>query len=157
LLQGARLTSFELGRAGISNTLICDNAAAHVMSLGQVDGVLVGADRIAANGDVANKIGTLGLAILCKYYDIPFYVAAPTSTIDLETAEGKQILIEERGAQEVTQFGTAQVATLDTKVFNPAFDVTPSNLVKGIITEQGITTAPYEQSLAQLFAPNPTD
>ena len=157
LLQGARLTSFELGRAGISNTLICDNAAAHVMSLGQVDGVLVGADRIAANGDVANKIGTLGLAILCKYYGIPFYVAAPTSTIDLETAEGKQILIEERGAQEVTQFGTAQVATLDTKVFNPAFDVTPSNLVKGIITEQGITTAPYEQSLAQLFAPNPTD
>ena len=157
LLQGARLTSFELGRAGISNTLICDNAAAHVMSLGQVDGVLVGADRIAANGDVANKIGTLGLAILCKYYDIPFYVAAPTSTIDLGTAEGKQILIEERGAQEVTQFGTAQVATLDTKVFNPAFDVTPSNLVKGIITEQGITTAPYEQSLAQLFAPNPTD
>ena len=106
---------------------------------------------------MANKIGTLGLAILCKYYDIPFYVAAPTSTIDLETAEGKQILIEERGAQEVTQFGTAQVATLDTKVFNPAFDVTPSNLVKGIITERGITTAPYEQSLAQLFAPNPTD
>ena len=154
LLQGARLTSFELGRAGISNTLICDNAAAHVMSLGQIDGVIVGADRIAANGDVANKIGTLGLAILCEHYDIPFYVAAPTSTIDLATTEGSQIHIEERGAKEVMQFGDAQVAAKDTKVFNPAFDVTPSNLVKSIITEQGITTAPFEKNLALLFDTN---
>jgi methylthioribose-1-phosphate isomerase len=154
LLQGARLTSFELGRAGILNTLICDNAAAHVMSLGKVDGVIVGADRIAANGDVANKIGTLGLAILCGYYDIPFYVAAPTSTIDLDTTDGKQILIEERSAHEVTTFGAAQVASLDTKVFNPAFDVTPSHLVKGIITEQGMTTAPFEQNLGRLFDVN---
>ena len=151
LLQGARLTAYELGKAGIRRTLITDNMAAHVMSSGQVDMVLVGADRVAANGDVANKIGTLNLAILCAYYQIPFYVACPASTIDLQTQSGGQIHIEQRHGDEVRGVGGQRVAEVDTPVYNPAFDITPAKLVTGIITDRGILGPPYKQSLASKF------
>lgn len=147
LLQGARLTAWELQQAGIDVTLICDNMAAHVMSKGLIDLVIVGTDRVAANGDVANKIGTLGVAILAKYFSIPFYVACPSSTIDLNTSDGKAIVIEERDAKEITHFGLWQTAPDNVKVYNPAFDVTPHSLVTGIITDQGIIYPPYEESL----------
>jgi methylthioribose-1-phosphate isomerase len=152
LLQGARLTAFELGRAGVNRTLITDNMAAHVMAQGGVQLVLVGTDRVAANGDVANKIGTLGLAILCQYFDIPFYVACPVSTIDLQTRTGADIHIEERHADEVLQVAGVGLAEFDTPVFNPAFDVTPAALVTGIITDQGIIKAPYGPALAAVVA-----
>jgi len=147
LLQGARLTAWELAQGGIDVTLITDSMAAHMMAIGQIDLVITGTDRVAANGDVANKIGTLGLAILAKYFDIPFYVACPSSTIDFETADGSAIPIEEREADEVTCFGSARVATEATKVRNPAFDVTPNELVAGLITEKGIVRAPYAENL----------
>lgn len=133
LYQGARLTAWELDRAGIDVTLICDNMAASVMAAGKVDLVLVGTDRVTANGDVVNKIGTLNLAILCKHYDIPFYVACPSSTYDSSTASGTHVQIEERAAEEVRQSHAAEV-----NAFNPAFDVTPANLVTAVITERGI-------------------
>lgn len=148
LLQGARLTAFELQAAGVPSTLITDNMAAHVMSQGKVDAVIVGADRVAANGDVANKIGTLNLAILCKYFGLPFYVACPLSTIDLETRSGTDIVVEERSPDEVT----AGRAPTGMPVFNPAFDVTPAALVTAIITEAGIAEPPFETSLPRLFA-----
>lgn len=138
LLQGARLTAWELSRSGIDCTLISDNMAAHVMAEGGVDMVIVGADRIAANGDVANKIGTLNLAILCKYYDLPFYVAVPESTIDLSTPTGADIVIEEREGDEVRRFGDQQVVPANIAARSPAFDVTPASLVTGIITNRGI-------------------
>ncbi|MFT4713666.1 MAG: methylthioribose-1-phosphate isomerase [Candidatus Azotimanducaceae bacterium] len=141
LLQGARLTAFELGKAGISRTLITDNMAAHVMSLNKVDAVIVGADRVAANGDAANKIGTLNLAILCQYYKLPFYIACPWSTIDLKTLHGDDILIEERGSEEVYSIGGRLTAESDTPVFNPAFDVTPHALITGYITDRGLLRA----------------
>jgi methylthioribose-1-phosphate isomerase len=150
LLQGARLTAFELGRAGVNRTLITDSMAAHVMAQGDVQMVLVGTDRVAANGDVANKIGTLGLAILCQYYGIPFYVACPVSTIDLATPTGKGIEIEQRHADEVRQFAGIDLAEADTPVFNPAFDVTPAALVTGIITDHGIARAPFGPALAAI-------
>ena len=133
LYQGARLTAWELDRAGIDVTLICDNMAASVMAAGKVDLVMVGTDRVTANGDVVNKIGTLNLAILCKHYDIPFYVACPSSTYDGSTASGTHVQIEERPAEEVRQSHAAKV-----NAFNPAFDVTPADLVTAIITERGI-------------------
>ncbi|MEJ6591426.1 MAG: S-methyl-5-thioribose-1-phosphate isomerase [SAR86 cluster bacterium] len=151
LLQGARLTAFELGRAGVRRTLITDNMAAHVMACGQVDMVLVGADRVAANGDTANKIGTLNLAILCAYYQIPFYVACPASTIDRQTPSGEQIPIEQRHADEVRYFGEYLVAEANTPVFNPAFDITPGELVTGIITDRGVMLPPYKSTLARAF------
>lgn len=138
LLQGARLTMYELMRAGVDCTLLTDNMAAHLMSQGKIDLVLVGADRIAANGDTANKIGTLNLAVLCQYFDIPFYVACPTSTLDSHTATGADIVIEERAAQEVTQLGGVAIAPEGAYVRNPAFDVTPASLITGIITEEEI-------------------
>lgn len=141
LLQGARLTAFELGRAGISRTLITDNMAAHVMSLNKVDAVIVGADRVAANGDAANKIGTLNLAILCQYYKLPFYIACPWSTVDLKTQRGDEILIEERGNDEVYSINGQLTAETDTPVFNPAFDVTPHALITGYITDRGLLLA----------------
>ena len=141
LLQGARLTAFELGRAGINRTLITDNMAAHVMSQNKVDAVIVGADRVVANGDAANKIGTMNLAILCNYYNLPFYIACPWSTIDLSTKQGSDILIEERGSDEVTGLGGYVTAELDTPVFNPAFDVTPHELITGYITDRGLLSA----------------
>lgn len=151
LLQGARLTAWELQRAGIDTTLICDSVAAQVMREGKINLVIVGADRIAANGDTANKIGTYGLAVLAEAHDIPFYVAAPSSTLDITLPGGEDIPIEERGPEEVTRgFGTA-TAPEGVRVYNPAFDVTPASLIAGIITEHGIVTPPYEASLRQIF------
>ncbi|MBT9311518.1 S-methyl-5-thioribose-1-phosphate isomerase [Leptothoe kymatousa] len=152
LLQGSRLTSWELQQAGIDVTLLCDNMAAHIMSQGLIDLVIVGTDRVAANGDVANKIGTLGVAILANHFNIPFYVACPYSTIDFATAKGDSIVIEERGETEVTHFGLRRTAPDNIQYRNPAFDVTPHHLVTGIITERGIVQAPFESNLQQLYA-----
>jgi methylthioribose-1-phosphate isomerase len=143
LLQGARLTSFELQVNGIEVTLICDNMAAVVMKKGWVDAVLVGSDRIAANGDAANKIGTYTVALLAKHHGIPFYVAAPTSTVDASLAHGDLIPIEERTADEVAGFGGVRTAPGGIKTFNPAFDVTPHDLITAIITERGVHRPPY--------------
>jgi len=151
LLQGARLTSWELLRAGVDVTLICDNMAASLMASGKVDLIIVGTDRVAANGDVANKIGTYGLAILAKHFGIPFYVACPSSTVDLNTATGDAIPIEERNSEEVTSFGGRQTGPEDVNVWNPAFDVTPAEHVTGIISEKGILRAPYSEKLINLF------
>ena len=151
LLQGARLTAWELSTTGVDCTLITDSMAAHVMASGQVDMVLVGTDRVAANGDVANKIGTMNLAILCQYFDIPFYVACPVSTIDLETPSGDQIEIEYRDASEVSSIRGQKVAPEGINVTNPAFDVTPAKLVSGLITERGIVRAPYKENLRRLI------
>lgn len=151
LLQGSRLTSWELQQAGVDVTVICDNMAAHLMSQGLIQLVIVGTDRVAANGDVANKIGTLGVAILANYFQIPFYVACPYSTIDFQTAEGKAIVIEERGEQEVTHFGLRRTAPEQIKYRNPAFDVTPHHLVTGLITERGIIQPPTPETLKQFY------
>jgi len=151
LLQGARLTSWELQQAGLSVTLICDNMAAHIISQGFVNLIIVGADRVAANGDVANKIGTMGLAILAKYFSIPFYVACPYSTVDFSTPEGKDIVIEERGEDEVTHCGSHRVAPEGVMVRNPAFDVTPNELITGMITERGIIRPSYDINLRETF------
>jgi methylthioribose-1-phosphate isomerase len=148
LLQGARLTMFELDRLGIDATLIADSAAASVMGAGDVDLVIVGADRIAANGDVANKVGTYSLAVLAGHHRVPFYVAAPTSTIDLHTPNGGAIRIEERDPDEVRAFGGRPVAPEGAAVRNHAFDVTPAALVTAIVTEVGIARRPYGRSLA---------
>jgi len=154
LLQGSRITAFELQQNGIPATLICDNMAASVMKAGKVHAAIVGADRIAANGDVANKIGTMGVAILCRHFKIPFYVAAPTSTVDLSLKDGGQIPIEERDAREITDGMGRRTAPEQVEVFNPAIDVTPAELVSAIITEHGVARAPYEKSLAQLCGKN---
>lgn len=152
LLQGARLTSYELNKAGINVTLICDNMASIVMKNGWVNACLVGCDRIAANGDAANKIGTSGVAILAKYYGIPFYVLGPTSTIDLNCPTGEDIEIELRSPQEIsTKWYTQPMAPLDVPCYNPAFDVTSHELITAIVTEKGICRAPYTESLAALF------
>lgn len=138
VLQGARLTAYELQQAGIDVTLICDNMAAMVMGQGKVQAVIVGTDRVAANGDVANKIGTYGVAVLAKAHGIPFYVASPLSSIDLETPTGADIPIEERPAEEITHGLGKQVAPDGIKVYNPAFDVTPAAYITAIVTETGI-------------------
>jgi methylthioribose-1-phosphate isomerase len=149
-LQGARLTAWELIKDGIDTTVITDNMAGAMMRLGNVDLVVVGADRIAANGDVANKIGTYGVAILAKEHHIPFYVAAPISTVDLATADGSTIPIEERNGREVTHVGASRLTPEGVHIRNPAFDVTPHKYVTAIITERGIARAPYTDSLAAL-------
>lgn len=146
-LQGARLTAWELVKDGIDATLIADGAAGHLMARGEVDMVVVGADRIADNGDTANKIGTFSLAVLCHHHGIPFYVAAPTSTIDLATPDGAHIPIEERPAAEVREVFGRPIAPAAIKVRNPSFDVTPGMLVTAIITEQGVARPPYAASL----------
>jgi methylthioribose-1-phosphate isomerase len=151
LLQGARLTAWELTRAGLDLTLICDDMAAYAMSKGLVDLCIVGCDRVAANGDTANKIGTLGVAILAEHFSIPFYVACPSSTFDLSTPSGGEIRIEERGAEEVTSFGGRRTAPEGVKALNPAFDVTPHELVTGFITERGIVGPDYRDGLAKAF------
>ncbi len=151
VLQGARLTAFELQRAGVDVTLICDNMAGHVMSKGWIQAVIVGTDRVAANGDVANKIGTYSVAVLAKAHGIPFYVACPLSTIDLSTPTGADIPIEERHSDEVTVGFGKRTAPEGIAVYNPAFDVTPAELVTAIVTEKGIVTAPYEENLRKLF------
>jgi len=149
-LQGARLTAWELTRDGIDTTVITDNMSGALMRGGQIDLVVVGADRIAANGDVANKIGTYTVAVLAREHGIPFYVAAPISTIDLATPDGSQIPIEERSAKEVTHIGPARLTPEAAKVRNPAFDVTPNKYVTAIITEKGIARPPYDESLRNL-------
>lgn len=151
-LQGARLTAWELVRDKIPTTVITESMAAPLMRSGQVDVVVVGADRIAANGDVANKIGTYTVALLAEAHHVPFYVAAPLSTIDLSTPNGEAIPIEQRHAREVTHLGTTRLAPEGAEVWNPAFDVTPARLVAGIITERGIARAPFAESLPKLFA-----
>ncbi|MGO9875480.1 MAG: S-methyl-5-thioribose-1-phosphate isomerase [Acidimicrobiia bacterium] len=147
LLQGARLTMFELERLGIDATLIVDSAAASLMAADEVDLVILGADRIAANGDVANKVGTYALAVLARHHGIPFYVAAPTSTIDLATADGDAICIEERDPDEVRTVAGRVIAPAGCAVRNPAFDVTPALLVTAIVTEVGVARRPYARSL----------
>lgn len=152
VLQGARLTAFELQQAGIDVTLVTDNMAAMIMSKGWVQAVIVGTDRVAANGDVANKIGTYGVAVLAKAHGIPFYVACPLSTIDLKTPTGADIPIEERPAEEITEGFGKRTAPPGVKVYNPAFDITPHEYVTAVITEKGIVQAPYEKNLKALFA-----
>ncbi|OAI51155.1 S-methyl-5-thioribose-1-phosphate isomerase [Betaproteobacteria bacterium SCGC AG-212-J23] len=150
-LQGARLTAWELVQEGIPCTLITDNMAGHLMSRGEVDVVIVGADRIAANGDVANKIGTYTLAVLAKRHGIPFYVVAPRSTFDLKISSGKQIPIEERPAAEVTGYRGVRWAPDGISVRNPAFDVTPAELITGIVCERAVILAPDREKIAKLF------
>jgi methylthioribose-1-phosphate isomerase len=149
-LQGSRLTAWELMKDGIPTTVISDNMAASMMSKGKIGAVVVGADRIAANGDVANKIGTYGVAVLAKEHGIPFYVAAPFSTIDLDTPDGSKIPIEQRNAKEVTHIAGKQMVPDGVEVENPAFDVTPAKYVTAIVTERGVARAPYGESLAKL-------
>lgn len=152
LLQGARLTSYELQRAGIDVTLICDNMASIVMKNGWVQACFVGCDRVAANGDTANKIGTSSVAILAKHYGIPFYVLGPTSTIDLSCPDGDHIPIELRSPDEIREMWYAEPMALpEVKCYNPAFDVTDHTLISGIVTEKGICRAPYTESLSALF------
>ncbi len=151
LLQGARLTTWELKEGGVEVTLICDNMAACVMAKGWIQAVIVGTDRVAANGDVANKIGTYGVAILAKEHGIPFYVAAPTSSIDMTLKEGTLIPIEERKESEITHGFGKQTAPQDIHVYNPAFDVTPHSYVTGLITEKGMIYPPFEDNLNKLF------
>ncbi len=160
LLQGARLTAWELCEEGIPATLITDNMAGYVMKRGKVDCVVVGSDRIAANGDVANKIGTYTLAVIAARHDVPFYVAAPISTVDYDLASGEQIPIEERASEEVAMLGhqTEQAICPDIAIFNPAFDVTPCDLVTAIVTEKGVAGSPYERSLLNMRdSPNDSD
>jgi len=152
LLQGSRLTAWELERKGIDVTLICDNMAATVMKNGNISKVIAGADRIAANGDTANKIGTYSLAVLCRYHKIPFYIAAPVSTFDFSIKTGKDIPIEERPHSEVKElFFKEPMAPINVKVFNPAFDVTDHTLITGIITERGIIKSPYAKNIKRLL------
>ena len=154
-MQGSRLTVWELQQDGIPVTLLTDNMAGHLMQRGRVQAIVVGADRIAANGDVANKIGTYSLAVLAKENDIPFYVAAPTTTVDLQLESGAEIPIEERSAEEVTQIRGHQIAPVDTEACNPAFDVTPNRYVSAIITEKGVARSPYVLALKSLCEPQP--
>ena len=147
-LQGSRLTAWELMREGFDVTMIPDGAAAFLLARGEIACVVVGADRIAANGDVANKIGTFGVALAAKDAGVPFYVAAPTSTIDLETARGEDIPIEERSGSEMTTIGETQIAPHGAHARYPAFDITPARLITAIITDQGVARAPYVDSLA---------
>jgi methylthioribose-1-phosphate isomerase len=149
-LQGARLTAWELMKDNIPTTVLCDNMAAALMRQGRIQAVIVGADRIAANGDVANKIGTYGVSILAKEHNIPFYVAAPWSTLDLATAHGDLIPIEQRAATEVTHSNGKQMTPHGVSIENPAFDVTPAKYVTAIITERGVLQAPYEQSIQSM-------
>jgi len=150
VLQGARLTVWELGQDKIPVTLITDSMAAYVMKTAQVDAVIAGADRIAANGDTANKIGTYALAVLAHYHNIPFYIAAPSSTLDLELGCGEEIPIEERDKDEVRTLGGILTSLPDVEVFNPAFDVTPHELITAIITEYGVIKPPFKQALNKL-------
>ena len=151
-LQGARLTAWELAQAGVPHTLIPDVAAGHLMARGEVDVVLVGADRIVANGDTANKVGTYTLAVLAARHEVPFYVVAPISTVDLATPDGGGIPIEERSAAEVVAVRGVRIAPPDTDVRNPAFDVTPADLITAIVTEEGVVTAPFPVGLAEAVA-----
>jgi methylthioribose-1-phosphate isomerase len=150
LLQGARLTAWELVQRKIPTTILTDNMAGWLMKKGEITLVLVGADRVARNGDTANKIGTYSLAVLSRWHNLPFYVAAPTSTLDISLASGKDIPIEERAPEEVTHFGGRRITPKGVKAFNPAFDVTPHSFIHGIITEKGIVRKPFERELRKI-------
>jgi methylthioribose-1-phosphate isomerase len=150
MLQGSRLTAWELGRLGVPATLVADSVAGSLMAADRIDCVLVGADRVAANGDMANKVGTYSLAVLAAHHDVPFYVAAPISTIDLGCPDGSAIPVEQRAREEVAELAGRRVAPDDTAVENPAFDVTPAELVTAIVTEDGIARPPYLETLARL-------
>ena len=153
LLQGARLTAYELHSAGIDTTLLCDNMSASLMKTGAINAIFVGCDRVAANGDAANKIGTSVVATVAKRYNVPFYVCAPTSTIDLNTPTGDDINIEQRRPEEVTEMWYKErMAPEGVKVYNPAFDVTDNELINGIVTEYGVLRAPYDKAIKELFA-----
>jgi methylthioribose-1-phosphate isomerase len=152
LLQGARLTAWELKRKGIDVTLICDSMAATLMQKKKINKVITGADRITSNGDAANKIGTYNLAILAKYHKVPFYIAAPASTFDLKMKSGKDIIIEERKPEEITElFFKNPIAPKGVKVFNPAFDVTYHDLITAIITDRGVIRAPYKKNILRII------
>ncbi len=152
LLQGARLTAYELHSAGIDTTLICDNMSASIMKAGKIQAIFVGCDRVAANGDAANKIGTSVVATVAKHYGIPFYVCAPTSTIDMNTFTGDDIVIEQRKPEEVTDMWYKErMAPEGVKVYNPAFDVTDNSLISGIVTEYGVLRAPYDKAIKEMF------
>ena len=151
VLQGARLTTWELQRDGIPATLITDNAAGSLMARGEIDRVIVGADRVAANGDVANKIGTYTLAVLARAHEIPFLVAAPLSSIDRRTPDGAAIPVEERSAEEITRWGDRLIAAEGIRVRNPAFDITPHHLITAIVTDAGVAAPPYTRTLEQLI------
>lgn len=155
-LQGAKLTAYELHKENIPTTLICDNMAASLMRQTTVDAVIVGADRIAANGDVANKIGTYSLALVAKAHNVPFYVAAPLSTFDISLVEGTQIPIEQRCSSEITHVGATALAPEGIDTFNPAFDITPAHLISAIITPEGVLYPPYTESIASVFAKQQT-
>jgi len=150
-LQGARLTAWELTKDGIPCTLITDNMAGYFMKAGQIQAVVVGADRIATNGDTANKVGTYSVAVLAKEHDIPFYVAAPLSTIDLSIQTGDEIPIEQRSPDEVSTIGGRRVAPLAVEIANPAFDVTPNRLITAIFTDAGVAKQPYSETIPALF------
>lgn len=150
LFQGARLTAWELGKLGIPSTLVADNTAAFLMKKAMIHAVITGADRIALNGDVANKVGTYNLAVLASYHSLPLYVAAPTSTVDFKLEDGKNFPIEERNAREMLEVNGTRIAPPGTKVYSPAFDVTPGSLVSAIITERGILRSPYERAFDEL-------
>jgi methylthioribose-1-phosphate isomerase len=150
-LQGARLTAWELSKDGIPVTVICDNMAGYFMSQGKIDCVIVGADRIAANGDTANKIGTYSVAVLAKYHNIPFYVAAPTSTIDITIPDGSKIPIEYRNTEEITHFKGHRIVCEEANALNPSFDITPANLITAIITEKGILKQDFTKSIKEIF------
>lgn len=152
VLQGARLTAWELLKNNIPTTVICDNMAASLMAKGKITKIIVGADRIAANGDTANKIGTYSVAVNAKYHGIPFYVAAPLSTIDIHTTNGAAIPIEERSGDEIRKLGNTQLTPLDVNVYNPSFDVTPNELITAIITEKGVIRPSFKDGIAKLFA-----
>jgi methylthioribose-1-phosphate isomerase len=151
LLQGARLTAWELDRAGIDTTVICDNMAAALMKAGKIGMVITGADRIAANGDAANKTGTYGLSVLARVHKIPFYIAAPSSTFDLKTKTGKDIPIEQRSGDEIRFYNKKQIAPDGVKIYNPAFDVTPADNITAIITERGVIEKPNTRKIAKHF------
>lgn len=153
LLQGARLTAYELSSAGLDVTLQCDNMVSALMKEGKINAVFVGCDRVAANGDAANKIGTSGVAIIAKHYGIPFYVCAPSSTIDMNISTGAEIVIEQRKSEEVTEMWyEKRMAPENIKVYNPAFDVTDNELITAIVTEKGVVRAPYKENLKQLLS-----
>lgn len=154
LLQGARLTAWELGRAGLDVTVVCDNMAAPMMRQGMIQLVIVGADRIAANGDTANKIGTYGVAVLASHHGIPFYVAAPSTTFDLSCATGDAIPIEQRDAQEVTHISDRLITPENCVAYNPAFDITPAPLIRGIITELGVIQPVNEETIRSMLRPH---
>jgi methylthioribose-1-phosphate isomerase len=151
-LQGSRLTSWELKQLGIPQTVIVDGASGYLMSKTKIDACLVGCDRIASNGDVANKIGTYNLALVAKAHDVPFYIVGPTSTIDLSVNSGEDIPIEERPASELTHVGDTQITPNDVRIANPAFDVTPAKFITAIITNAGVAFPPYERTLSNLFS-----